>query len=183
MAKILAVGGRGAFQIGPNAKYWKLVGLEITNSSSGTQPEHVQDLIGSSDGGYNRNSKPAHFIIDRCYIHPQEDGLPPSDPNYNYRTASHGVALNVADLTIKNSRLSGFFGAYRSDPSIAIDSQAIAYSSGPGPLVVDNNYLDSWYCSILTGGADTDSDNYGTIAGADIVTPRSTISISGGTAP
>src|ERR1700752_5412482 len=83
MAKIVALGGRGAFQVGPNAKYWKLVGLEITNSSSGTPGEHVQDLIGSAEAVYSRDSKPAHFIVDRCYLHPQEDGLPTSDPNYN----------------------------------------------------------------------------------------------------
>ncbi|MGH9906374.1 MAG: hypothetical protein ACRD8U_12425, partial [Pyrinomonadaceae bacterium] len=83
MAKIVAIGGRGAFQIMPNARHWKLVGLEITNSSSGTEAEHVQDLLGSADSGFRRSSKPAHFIIDRCYIHPQEDGLPTTDPNYN----------------------------------------------------------------------------------------------------
>ena len=182
MAKIVAIGGRGAFQIAVNAKYWKLVGLEITNESSGAEAEHVQDLIGSSDGGYGRNSKPAHFIIDRCYIHPQEDGLPTSDPNHNFRTVSHAIALNVEDLTIKNSRLSGFFGAYRHNPSIAIDSECIAYSTGPGPLLVDNNYLDAWYAAILTGGADTDTDNYGTIVSA-ASNGVFTISVSGGTAP
>ena len=75
MDRIVALGGRGAFQVMPNAKYWRLQGLEITNSSSGTGPEHVVDLIGSVDAAYSRTTKPAHFIVDRCYIHPQEDGL------------------------------------------------------------------------------------------------------------
>lgn len=182
MARVVAIGGRGAFQIAANSTYWALIGLEVTNQSSGTEAEHVQDLLGSVDGGYNRNSKPAHFLIDRCYIHPQEDGLPTSDPNYNFRTASHGVAWNVADLTISNSRLTGFLGAYRHGQNINIDSEAIAYSSGPGPLNVFNNSIDAWYAGILTGGADTDSDNFGTIASA---TSNSvfTITITGGTAP
>lgn len=182
MAKIVARHGRGAIQIMANSGCLRLKGVEVTNQSSGTEQEHVQDLLGSADGGYRRTSKPAHFIIDQCYIHPQEDGLPTSDPNYNFRTASHGVAWNVADLTISNSRLSGFFGAYRHGQSIGIDSQAIAYSSGPGPLVVHNNYLDSWYSSILTGGADTDSDNFGTISSASS-SSSFTITVSGGTAP
>lgn len=182
MAKIVAVAGRGAIQIAANSKYLRLVGLEITNQSSGTAQEHVQDLLGSVDGGYNRNSKPHHFIVDQCYIHPQEDGLPVSDPNYNFRTVSHGVAWNVADLTVKNCRLSGFLGAYRHGQDINIDSEAIAYSSGPGPLVVHNNYIDAWYAGILTGGSDTDSDNFGTITSAQSNSVFSIV-ISGGTAP
>src|SRR5689334_14780054 len=184
MAKIVALGGRGAFQLAPNAKYWKFVGLEITNTSSGTANEHVQDLIGSTDAAYSRTNKPAHFIVDRCYVHPQEDGLPTTDPNYNFRTVSHGIVINAADVTITNSRGSGFFGAYRHAPTIAIDSEGVAYSMGPGPLDVENNYIDAWYAGMLIGGTDTDSDNFGTISGT--VTPTTSafsVSVSGGTMP
>ena len=65
MARIVALGGRGAFQVMPNAKYWRLQGLEITNSSSGTGPEHEVDLIGTVDAAYSRTTKPAHYILDR----------------------------------------------------------------------------------------------------------------------
>ena len=182
MAKIVARHGRGAIQLLANSGCLALRGVEVTNQSSGTQREHVQDLLGSAGGGYSRTSKPAHFIIDQCYIHPQEDGLPANDPNYNFRTASHGVAWNVADLTIKNSRLTGFIGAYRNDQKVNIDSEAIAYSTGPGPLNVINNWIDAWYAGILTGGADTDSDNFGTILSAQSNSVF-TISVTGGTAP
>jgi hypothetical protein len=166
MPKIVAIGGRGAFQLAPHSRYWKFQGLEITNDSTGTSPEHVQDLIASSDWAYNpiTNADAGHFIFDRCYIHPQEDNLTPADENYNFRTVSHGVTLNVSHLTIKNCRLSGFFGAFAHEHTTVIDSEAIAYSFGPGPLIVENNYLDSWYASILTGGADTSSANTGTIS-------------------
>jgi hypothetical protein len=184
MARIVALGGRGAFQVMPNAKYWRLQGLEITNSSSGTGAEHVVDLIGSVDAAYSRTTKPAHFIVDRCYIHPQEDGLLPTDPNYNFRTVSHGVTLNVADLTISNCRISGIFGVYRHDHTIKIDSEAVPYSSGPGAVLIDNNYLEAWYAPILTGGRDMDSDNFGVVASSPAPTTLSfAITLQGGSLP
>jgi hypothetical protein len=252
MPKLRAVSGRGVFQVAANAKYWKLVGLEITNVSSGTSAEHVQDLIGSIDGKYTHSSKPAHFIIDRCYIHPQEDGLATSDPFYDWRSASHGVVIWAADVSITNSRLSGFFGAFRharrvltdgvvngtttvtsatgnfdssliglhigipSGPNafsrsvssitnsttlemsgaaptsasgqtivigLQIDSQAFTYADAPGPLLVDNNYIESWY-GALYGGTDSDTDNFGTVAASPAPTQTSfAVTTTSGSAP
>lgn len=182
MAKIVARHGRGAIQVLANAGCLRLKGIEVTNQSSGTEQEHVQDLIGSADGGYRRNSKPAYFIFDQVYVHPQEDNLSPSDPNYHLRTASHGISLSVANLTIINSRLTGFQGVYRHGPSIVIDGEAIVYAAGPGPFRVHNNLISAQYAGILTGGADSDSDNFGTISSASSSSSFS-ISLSGGSLP
>jgi hypothetical protein len=46
MAKIVAVGGRGAIQVEANAKWYKFVGIEITNQSSGTGEGVLQAIKG-----------------------------------------------------------------------------------------------------------------------------------------
>jgi hypothetical protein len=167
MARIRALGGLGAFQVAINAQYWAFKGLEVTNISDGSANQHVQDLIGTADSSYRFTSQPAHYIIDRCYIHPQEDSLPPTDPNYFYRTVSHGIALNVADLTVTNNLISGFAGVYAHAHSTSIDSEGMAYSTGPGPVTVhNNNFNNIWYASILWGGSDTDSPNRGKLTAA-----------------
>lgn len=184
MARIVAISGRGAFQVAINASWWRLEGLEITNSSGGTGPEHVVDLVATSDSGWSRTSKPTNFQIDRCFIHPQEEGLSTGDANYNFRTASHGVTVNAANLSITRSRISGFFGAYAHDHNIVADGQAVQYSTGPGPFLLDDNYLDAWFAGLLTGGADTDSDNFGTVAASPA--PTTSVfkpTVSGGVAP
>jgi hypothetical protein len=55
-------------------------------------------------------------------------------------------ALHGAGITVKNSRVTGFWEAGR-------DSQAIWMHNGPGPYTITNNYLEASGEIILTGGA------------------------------
>jgi len=150
MAKIEVLGTHGAFVFLANARYWKLAGLEITNVSDGTQVRHVNTFI--SIGGY---AGVAHSWIDRCYVHPQEDGT-----NAYARTASHGIVVgspltgaNVYDTRITNSRISGFAGAYAHDPKQLIDAIALT-TSVLDTILVDNNFLSGTYQPWFPGGAD-----------------------------
>src|SRR5258708_22864807 len=73
MAKIVAVGPAGAVSAAVGAKYWKLVGLEITNQSDGSAAQYCNTLIslGASPNPVLSGDK---ITFDHCYIHSQEDG-------------------------------------------------------------------------------------------------------------
>lgn len=56
-----------------------------------------------------------------------------------------GIALHGAALTVRNSRVTGFWETGR-------DAQAIWINNGPGPYTVENNYLEGSGENILVGG-------------------------------
>ena len=79
---------------------------------------------------------PQHLIIDRCYIH--------GNASYGQRRA---IALNSGDAQVINSYISDIKGVNE-------DTQAIAGWNGPGPYLIDNNYVEAAGENILFGGTD-----------------------------
>jgi hypothetical protein len=154
MAKIVALGPGGAFGTQDNSRYWKLVGLEITNSSSGTSAEHVGTL--NEIGNYQTGVK--HIWFDRSYVHPQEDGT----TDYT-RTVTRGFGVNnVEDFRLTNSYVSGFLGEYSYSPDELIDSEALATNVGDGYLL-ENNFLQGYFNTIFLGGGGTSTNNTGIV--------------------
>jgi hypothetical protein len=154
MARIVALGFGGAITAQANAKYYKFVGLDITNSSGGTANEHAYTLI---DIG-NYISGVANIWFDRCYVHPQEDGT----TDYT-RTATRGFGVNnVTNFKLTNSYVSGFMGEYQFDPGTQIDSEAFASNNGNGYLL-ENNFLQAYFNTIFLGGGGTDTKNTGVV--------------------
>jgi hypothetical protein len=154
MAKIVALGPGGAFGTQDNSRYWKLIGLEITNSSSGTSEEHVGTL--NEIGNYQTGVK--HIWFDRSYVHPQEDGT----TDYT-RTVTRGFGVNnVEDFRLTNSYVSGLMGEYSYSPNELIDSEALATNVGDGYLL-ENNFLQGYFNTIFLGGGGTDTKNTGIV--------------------
>jgi len=79
---------------------------------------------------------PARIHVDRCYIHG-------SDVSGGLR----GISLNTRESTISGCYLSNFW--FRGQ-----DSQAIGIYTGPGPFLIDANYLEGSGENILVGGVD-----------------------------
>jgi hypothetical protein len=78
---------------------------------------------------------PSDLVVDRCYIH--------GDPA---RGQKRGIALNSASTTV--------IGSYISDiKSTSQDAQAIAGWNGPGPFLIENNYLEASGENFMLGGA------------------------------
>ena len=77
--------------------------------------------------------------MDRCYLH--------GNPTYGQR---RGLALNSGDATIVNSHFSDFKGVNQ-------DTQAICGWNGPGPFLIENNYLEAAAENIMFGGTDPTS--------------------------
>ncbi|MDQ3486242.1 MAG: hypothetical protein M3468_00745 [Acidobacteriota bacterium] len=134
LAKIQSPNGQPALRTAPGAHHWRLQLLEfLPNSSSGG------DIIALGDGSSAQKDAaqvPNQLIVDRCYIHGHPE-----------RGQKRGIALNSGTTTISNS--------YISDIKVkGQDSQAIAGWNGPGPYVIENNYLEGAGENFLLGGAD-----------------------------
>jgi hypothetical protein len=78
---------------------------------------------------------PRNLIVDRCFIH--------GDPQFGQK---RGIALNSASTMIVGSHISDV-------KSNSQDAQAIAGWSGPGPFLIENNYLEASGENVIFGGA------------------------------
>ena len=133
LARIQSGNATPALRTAPGAHHWRITLLEFGPNQGG-----AGDIIALGDGtpaqsGDDRT--PHDLVIDRCYIH--------GDPE---RGQKRGLALNSATTTIS--------GSYISDiKSTSQDSQAIAGWSGPGPFLIENNYLEASGENFMLGGA------------------------------
>jgi hypothetical protein len=134
LAKLQSPNERPALQTAPSAHHWRLLFLEFgPNATPGS------DIIRFGDGSsqqFSLDAVPHHLEIDRCYIH--------GDASVGQK---RGVALNSGQSRIANSYFADF-------KLIGQDAQAIAGWNGPGPYVIENNYLEASGENVLFGGAD-----------------------------
>ena len=128
-----------AFKTVGAATYWRLMFLEILPSVS-TSAANLLELGAVGAEQPTLASVPHHLVIDRCYIH--------GNPSYAQR---RGIALNSGDTQIVNS--------YISDIKDQADTQAIAGWNGPGPYLLENNYVEAAAENILFGGNDPTIQN------------------------
>jgi hypothetical protein len=115
------------------AHHYRLVGLEVRPSRGASLTDVVQ--LGG-DSGQTKTDTPAHFAIDRCYVHGDKE-----------LGARRGVALNSSSTDIEGSHFADF-------KERGADSQAIAGWNGPGPFRIVNNYLEAAGENVMFGGAD-----------------------------
>jgi hypothetical protein len=134
LAKLRSPNERPALQTDPGAHHWRLQFLEFSpNATPGS------DIIRLGDGSSQQSSveqAARHIEIDRCYIH--------GDAVVGQK---RGIALNSAHTRIINSYLSDF-------KLVGQDTQAIAGWNGPGPFLIENNYLEASGENVMFGGAD-----------------------------
>ena len=132
LARIQSNNGNPALRTAPGARHWKLVLLEFGPNQAG-----AGDIISLGDGSSaqsNLDRVPSDLVVDRCYIH--------GDP---VRGQKRGIAMNSASTTV--------MGSYISDiKSTSQDAQAIAGWNGPGPFLIENNYLEASGENFMLGG-------------------------------
>ena len=135
------------------ASYWRLLFLEFAPSV----PSGAANLVELGATGTSQNTMeavPQHLVIDRCYLH--------GDPTSGQR---RGVALNSGDTSVINSYFADF-------KAVDVDTQAIGSWNGPGPFVIENNYLEASGENIMFGGADSSIPN---LVASDITIRRNQI--------
>jgi hypothetical protein len=132
LARIQSPNASPALRTAPGAHHWRLMLLEFgPNANAGGDILALGDATPAQAG----ESAPRDLVVDRCYIH--------GDPA---RGQKRGIALNSASTIV--------IGSYISDiKSTSQDAQAIAGWSGPGPFLIENNYLEASGENFMLGGA------------------------------
>jgi len=117
----------------PGASHWRLMLLEfVGNGSNGNMIE----LGDGSNAQRTGDSVPTDLVLDRLLVRGDSE-----------RGQKRGIALNSGSTTIRNSYIADI-------KSFGQESQAVAGWNGPGPFVIENNFLEAAGVNILIGGAD-----------------------------
>ncbi len=152
MPKIVADSGYWVFKAEPGAHHYRLVGLEIA-PADGKSLTNLVELGGGDERGVE--ALPHHIIIERCYLHgDRKEG------------ARRGVSLNAAHVAVVDSYLSDF-------KERTTDAQAVSGWNGPGPFLIEGNYLEASGENIMFGGGDPSIPN---LVPSDIVITRNHLS-------
>jgi hypothetical protein len=139
LAKLKSANSSAVLRTAPGAHHWRLQLLEFQANAGG-----FADIILLGDGGREQNDLsevPHDLVVDRCYVH--------GDPTKGQK---RGIALNSASTTIINSYISDI-------KTVGQDTQAIGGWNGPGPYVIENNYLEAAGENVMFGGADASIRN------------------------
>ena len=134
LARLRSPNAAAALRTAPGAHHWEIQYLEFAANHGG-----FGDIIQLGDGSKAQNTLdrvPHHLVLSHVYVH--------GDPLLGQK---RGVALNSAHTTIRDSYISDCKG-------VGMDTQAIGGWNGPGPFVIENNYLEAAGENILFGGAD-----------------------------
>jgi PKD repeat protein len=134
LAKLQSPNSLPAVQTAASAHHWTLELLEL-----GANEQGFGEILRLGLGGSGQDRMelvPHHLVIDRCYIH--------GDPAAGQK---RGIGLNSAATTIINSHISDIKG-------VGFDTQAIGGWNGPGPYVIENNYLEAAGENVMFGGSD-----------------------------
>jgi hypothetical protein len=123
-----------AIRTAPGAHGWRLAYLEFAANRDGHG-----DIIQLGEGTSAQASLdrvPHDIILSHLYVH--------GDPLLGQKRC---IALNAAAVTIRDSYVSDCKG-------VGMDTQAICGWNGPGPFVIENNYLEGAGENVMFGGAD-----------------------------
>jgi len=135
LAKIKSSTAGPALRTDAGATYWRVQLLEFLPVSS-TSSANLVEFGAAGTSQSTLSAVPQHLEMNRCYLH--------GDPSYGQR---RGLALNSGDTRVADSYFADFKGLNQ-------DTQAILGWNGPGPFVIDNNYLEAAGENIMFGGTD-----------------------------
>src|SRR5262249_10190870 len=124
LPKIRSTTAGPAMRTASGASYWRLQFLEFLPTSA-TSSASLLEFGAPGSSQSTLASVPHHLTIDRCYLH--------GDAGYGQR---RGLALNSAESTISGSFFADFKQANQ-------DTQAIMGWNGPGPFLIENNYIEA----------------------------------------
>src|SRR4029450_3932821 len=94
------------------------------------------DVVALGDGlQTDRTAVPANLVLDRVVVRGEAT-----------RGRKRGIPLNSASTIIRNSYIAGIRQAGQ-------ETQAIAGWNGPGPFLIENNYIEAGSIGVLHGGA------------------------------
>jgi hypothetical protein len=134
LARLRSPNSAAALSTVPGSHHWMLQYLGF-----GPNKDGFGDIIQIGDGSKAQNSLtmvPRQFVLDHLYVH--------GDPFLGQKRC---IALNGANVTVRDSYVSDCKG-------VGMDTQAIGGWNGPGPYLIENNYLEGAGENVIFGGAD-----------------------------
>ena len=134
LARVRSPNSMAALRTAAGAHHWIVQYLEFPANLNG-----YNDIVQIGDGSSAQNSLdkvPHHLVLSHLYVH--------GDPAVGQK---RGIALNGAHVTIRDSHIADCKG-------ISQDTQAIGGWNGPGPYLIENNYLEGAGENVMFGGAD-----------------------------
>ena len=134
LAKIRSPNTWPAIATAPRAAYWRIMFVEFLATQYGA--DDVMYLGDASPAQNALSLVPHHLIVDRVYIH--------GDRLVGQK---RGIFLNTGQVSVVNCHISGI-------KAVGQDSQAIGIVNGPGPFLIENNYLESSAQMFQSGGSD-----------------------------
>jgi uncharacterized protein YjdB len=142
LAKIVTNNATAALRTNGPTCGWRFLGLEIVSTNDPTVLNY--GIVKLGDGGSvgagevqtSLSKVPQDFILDRLFV--------------------HGTATaNVVRCIVLNSGRTAVLNSWISDcHSKGWDSQAIEGWNGPGPYLIENNFLSGAGENVMFGGAD-----------------------------
>ena len=140
-AKLVTPNVAPALRTDPKASCYRVSGLEIAVPTLGV---YNYGLIALGDGGWAGANEtqvtfdiaPTNLVLDHLYIHGE------SGSNFTRCIALNSASTVIADSWIADCHARGF------------DSQAIGGWNGPGPYLIENNYLEAAGENVMFGGSD-----------------------------
>jgi len=132
-----------------NATGYKIVGLQITNDLTGNTSADITATMVETKGGSSDN------VFDRCVVHPKEH---PTLANAWLTRGKYAFNLDGNNITIRRCYVYDFFGRDPVDSQFVAGSgqqtEAVGVSPNVNNLLIENNYLQAWYATMQTAGAD-----------------------------
>jgi hypothetical protein len=119
-----------ALRTAPAAHHWRIENVEFRASRDGNN--EIISLGSASQT--SREEVPHTLVLDRLLI--------TGDPQLGQK---RGIALNSAATEIRNCYIAGIRG-------VGMDTQAILGWNGPGPFLIENNYLEGAGENVMFGG-------------------------------
>ena len=146
-AKIYTPSVAPAIKTEVRASCYRIMGVEVAIPTWLTAYNY--GLIALGDGGWTAGGDfqtstdlaPTNLVLDRLYVHGQ------TGSNF-----TRCIALNSASTAIVDSWISDCHAR-------GLDSQAIAGWNGPGPYLIENNFLSAAGENVMFGGADPGTPN------------------------
>jgi hypothetical protein len=134
MPRIVTPNTSPVFRTRPGASQYRLIGLNV-GATLQNQSTTVFNLMDFGSDSTSTAELPSDLIVDRCYIH--------GNANANVR---RGIALNSIRSAVVDSYIDEIH-------EHGADAQAIGGWTGPGPYLIENNFLAAATENIMFGGS------------------------------
>ena len=123
----------------PGAHHYRFVGLEMTNPAT----TNIQSLVrfGNNPQEEEIGDFTHHLVIDRCYIHKQNDGS----------SVTYGLNIHANQFACVDSEVSQIISKSIGAGGNGNDQSSACQLNGFGPYKIHNNAMSSG-CGILGGG-------------------------------